>query len=203
MGQYYRGVILDSNEEDFNVKFAFSPYAHNNGAKLMEHSYVGNYYVKAYEYLLSNDYYGSTFVWVGDYADEKHNKDVYTMADNFIDECEKDCGMNKYNTEIAFGLTYESLPKFKYIINLTQGIFVRMPQEDDTDLIIHPLPLLCASGNGRGCGDYDGTNMSMIGKWAYDRIAVSNELPKEITKELIITFDEDDEGENFKIVDRD
>ena len=201
MGQYYRGVILNSKEEDLKVEFAFSPYAHRNGAKLMEHSYVGNYYVKAYEYLLSKDYYGSNFVWVGDYADEIHNKDVYTMADEFIDETEKDCGVNKYNTKIAFGLKFEDLPTFKFIINFSKNIFVRIPQSHDEDLIIHPLPLLCASGNGRGGGDYHGTNMSMVGEWAYDEIAVSNELPKEITKELFITIDENNEAENFKIVE--
>lgn len=201
MGQYYRGVILDTKEENIEVKFALSPYAHKNGAKLMEHSYVNNYYVKAYEYLLANDYYNNNFAWVGDYADEKCGEDVYALADNFIDETEKTCGMNKFNTKQAFGLKYEDLPTFKYVINFTKNIFVRIPQEHDEDLVIHPLPLLCADGNGRGGGDYHGTNMSMVGKWAYDKIAVSNELPKEITKELVITFDENNEGENFKIVD--
>lgn len=201
MGQYYRGVILDTKEENIEVKFALSPYAHKNGAKLMEHSYVNNYYVKAYEYLLANDYYNNNFAWVGDYADEKCGEDVYALADKFIDETEKTCGMNKFDTKQAFGLKYEDLPTFKYVINFTKNIFVRIPQRHDEDLVIHPLPLLCASGNGRGGGDYYGTNMSMVGKWAYDRIAVSNELPKEITKELVITFDENNEGENFKIID--
>ena len=200
MGQYYRGVVLDTKEENIKVKFAFSPYAHNNGAKLMEHSYVGNYYVKAYEYLLANDYYDSNFVWVGDYADEKDGKDVYSLADDFIEISERVCGMNRYNTENAFDMTLDDLPTYKYIINFTKNIFVRIPQPSKDDLVIHPLPLLCASGNGRGGGDYDGTNMSMIGSWAYDRIGVSNELPNDITKELIITFDENDEGENFKFV---
>ena len=200
MGQYYRGVVLDTKEENIKVKFAFSPYAHNNGAKLMEHSYVGNYYVKAYEYLLANDYYDSNFVWVGDYADEKDGKDVYSLADDFIEISERVCGMNRYNIENAFDMTLDDLPTYKYIINFTKNIFVRIPQPSKDDLVIHPLPLLCASGNGRGGGDYDGTNMSMIGSWAYDRIGVSNELPNDITKELIITFDENDEGENFKFV---
>ena len=45
MGQYYRGAILDLNsfkKNEINVVKAFCCYSHNNGAKLMEHSYVTN-----------------------------------------------------------------------------------------------------------------------------------------------------------------
>lgn len=39
------------------------------------------------------------------------------------------------------------------------------------DYIIHPLPLLTATSNGLGGGDYDGTNMNYVGSWAGDRLS--------------------------------
>ena len=39
----------------------------------------------------------------------------------------------------------------------------------------HPLPLLTANGNGRGGGDYLGSDMDLVGSWAGDRIAVAND----------------------------
>lgn len=47
MGQYYRPVcILDDRLE------SISSYDYDNGAKLMEHSYIGNNFVEAAEFLL-------------------------------------------------------------------------------------------------------------------------------------------------------
>ena len=72
MGQYYRGVVLGKTTKRAKkliVKTAFCPYAHDNGATLMEHSYVGNWYVKEYERVLANEFYGYPFVWAGVYAD--------------------------------------------------------------------------------------------------------------------------------------
>jgi hypothetical protein len=205
MGQYYRGVILgktSKRKKKVIVKKAYCCYAHGNGAKLMEHSYVGNWYVKAYEQALANDFYGYPFVWVGDYADEMFNTDVYTKANVFIDNVTKRNAKKKgfypvgYNFEKVFAdgfvekandtefaekvITKDNADKvdtFKYIINLDKKEVVTMPEIKEDDWAIHPLPLLCADGNGRGGGDYHGINEDMVGIWAYDRIGMSNELP--------------------------
>ena len=42
----------------------------------------------------------------------------------------------------------------------------------------HPLPLLLAEGNGRGGGDYYGSNEDKIGIWARDVISVEDEKPE-------------------------
>lgn len=213
MGQYYRGVILGKTtkkNKKIIIKQAFCCYAHNNGAKLMEHSYVGNWYVKAYEQALANEFYGYPFVWVGDYADEMFNTDVYIKANEYIDnvtkrnakkkgyypvksgngyfDFEKLCkdGFIKKGKETDFVekvITKENVnkvEKFKYIINFDKKVAVKIPDKRRTDLIIHPLPLLCADGNGRGGGDYMGSNMKLVGSWAYDRIGIGNELPDDI-----------------------
>lgn len=205
MGQYYRGVVLGKTTKRVKriiVKQAYCCYAHNNGAKLMEHSYVGNWYVKAYEQALGGKFYGYPFVWVGDYADEMFNTDVYTKAHEFIDNVTKRKAKKK--GYYLNGFVFEKLCKdgfiekadesdfvekvitndnadkvdtFKYIVNLDKKEAVAMPEFKEDEWTIHPLPLLCASGNGRGGGDYSGINEKKVGIWAYDRIGMTNELP--------------------------
>ena len=205
MGQYYRGVILgktSKRKKKVIVKKAYCCYAHGNGAKLMEHSYVGNWYVKAYEQALGGKFYGYPFVWVGDYADGMYNTDVYTKANEYINNVttrnakkkgyylngfvfEKLCkdGFIEKGDESDFVekvITNDNADKvdtFKYIINLDKKEAVAMPEFKEDDWAIHPLPLLCADGNGRGGGDYNGINEDMVGIWAYNRIGMSNELP--------------------------
>ena len=213
MGQYYRGVILGKTTKRVKriiVKQAYCCYAHDNGAKLMEHSYVGNWYVKAYEQALGGKFYGYPFVWVGDYADEMFNTDVHTKANEFIDNVTKRNAKKK--GYYLNGFVFEKLCKdgfiekgyesdfiekvitkdnadnvatFKYIINFDKKVAVEIPEYDKNTWNIHPLPLLCASGNGRGGGDYSGINEEMVGAWAYDRIGLDNELPQGIKLETI------------------
>lgn len=226
MGQYYRGVILSKNtkkSEKINVKQSFCCYSHGNGAKLMEHSYINNWYVKEYERALAEEFYGYPLVWSGDYADPHFNTDVYTKALEFIDEAiiknakalgyreNKDGrwgeefirdGITASETSFAIATPYEELnTTYEYIINFTKKMFVRIPKKTGDYLIIHPLPLLCADGNGRGGGDYEGTNMKLIGEWAFDRIGVANELPKSIKTELVVEFKECYEGGKSSVND--
>lgn len=186
MGQYYRGVVLGKTflkEKRIIVRESFCPYKHENGAKLMEHSYVNNWYVKEFENALADKFFGFPFVWIGDYADTVFDTDIYSLADEFIEK--------KSDTKQA--TSYDELIKttYEYIINLDKKQFVRIPKEHSTDLVIHPLPLLCADGNGRGGGDYDGTDMKYIGVWAYDRIGVGNTLPNDEYTELKVLFKEE------------
>jgi hypothetical protein len=190
MGQYYLGAILNKNifkTKNVIVECAYCPFDFNNGAKLMEHSYVGNHYVMKYENALANKYYGHPFVWIGDYADNVNNTNVHNIASSFADEhkCKKSNNKNTY----------------KYIINLDKKQFIRIPKKNKGEFIIHPLPLLCADGNGRGGGDYDGTNMELIGIWAYDRIGISDTIPDDIKEELIASFLECYDGGDSEIND--
>lgn len=228
MGQYYRGVVLGKttkSKKKIFVRKAFCCYAHDNGAKLMEHSYVGNWYVKEYENVLANQFYGYPFVWVGDYADEKYETDVYSKSIDFIDKeiekkaKEKGCvlvqnprwgneyvnsnGENVSFKDLSEKTNLSDLPEYDYIINITKRIFVKIPKTTELtkELTIHPLPLLCADGNGRGGGDYLGTNMDLIGSWAYDRIGVTNKLPENITRELVVNFVEEYDGGDSSVND--
>lgn len=217
MGQYYRGVVLHKDSiksQKIKVKKAFCCYAHNNGAKLMEHSYVTNEYVKAYEHELATKSFGNPFVWCGDYADEKFGTNIYDAACEYINndtlkratkqgyvkkdsvsrfgECfvkeTKDSTIIKSDIQLTYRKAYNRIPEYKYIINLDKKLYVQIPSNINK-LTIHPLPLLCCSGNQRGGGDYYGTNEQLVGSWAYDRIGVTNDVPQDFT-ELVVTFEE-------------
>jgi hypothetical protein len=45
------------------------------------------------------------------------------------------------------------------------------------DRSIHPLPILTAEGNGRGGGDYYGTDANLAGIWARDILSIEKEIP--------------------------
>ena len=95
MGQYYRPAVLKHTwkKNKKPVKASLYCYDYNDcgwfiGAKLMEHSYVGNPLVQDVEELLGTKYKGYPFVWVGDYADDVEingeEKSIYVEADKFI-----------------------------------------------------------------------------------------------------------------------
>lgn len=207
MGQYYNGVIFTKSsrkQKNNKIKKALDNWAYKTGAKLMEHSYVGNSYVRAYEYLLAERYNGYPFVWIGDYADEHNGENVYDLACEYCEQqanrIAKRQGFRNEN-EYYEVIPYDEKVTYKYILNYDKKCFVRIPKMSNKkdkngypELTIHPLPLLCADGNQRGGGDYYGSNEELVGLWAYDRIGVGNEIPSDFKTELIVTFKEKYEG---------
>lgn len=184
MGQYYRGAILKINHKLAKnpILFALSPYNFGNGAKLMEHSYIGNNYVDAYITMLSESdgiYFGYPFAWVGDYADAVKEKEYYYLARE-----EEGKSFKEYN-----GIKKRAKERYyKYFINFSKREYVVMPINGPEKWLINPypslnpekwlmnpLPLLTAYGNGRGCGDYYGKNAKDVGRWAFDKIGFTND----------------------------
>lgn len=164
------------------------PHQYDNGAKLMEHSYVGNNFVEAVEFLLIDTgeekarWAGNRIVWAGDYADQEPDK-----------------GENLYSLVGEHGLEMliESIPSdYHYLINWDKKQYVDktkckpINQNWNTyDLTVHPLPLLTADGNGRGGGDYSGDD-EYVGIWSRDRISLMKDVPEGFT-EIIPNFDRD------------
>lgn len=190
MGQYYCGCVLKKNFKKNDMKAVIAsiyPHDYSNGAKLMEHSYVGNEYVKSVMQMIAL-HNGKPFVWCGDYADEL-----------FTDEKGE-----KFNTYmIAPRMNPNDLEKlisendveedYKYIVNYTKREYVEVPEYNEEEWTIHPLPLLCADGNDRGSGDAHKDRVSdydLIGTWAYNRIGVTNKRPH--YKKLKVNFVEHD-----------
>jgi hypothetical protein len=65
MGQYFRGVCLRDDKQ--TIKAHVVSYDFNDGAKLMEHSWMLNHFVRSFERLILNN--PSSVVWAGDYAE--------------------------------------------------------------------------------------------------------------------------------------
>ena len=183
MGQYFHPLVLKKGWKQAKnpVVASLSSYDFNhNGAKLVEHSYIGNSFVKAAEYLLADDYKGYPFVWIGDYADSVETKtgthDLYIDSSNFIYE-DYDSPYNDRLSE-AYEALKDSIPNnvryYKYLVNYTKKEYCVIPEFKEGEYQIHPLPLLTCNGNGRGGGDYL-LEDERVGTWAFDKIGVTND----------------------------
>ena len=181
MGQYYIAVNA-SNKEWVD--------SGDGGAKLMEHSYIGNSFVEAVEFLLIDDgegnrgrWSGNRIVWAGDYANGEpgNGNNLYSLTE------EKD----------KLKMLIEAVPEnYHYLVNWDKKQFVDKTKcnpingvWNTTDMKIHPLPLLTADGNGRGGGDYNGEGIDHVGTWARDRISLMKEIPEDFI-EITPNFDE-------------
>lgn len=170
MGQYYRGVVVKDVDtvsgEERVVSASLCPYDFHNGAKLMEHSYIGNDYMNAYMQLLGEfgPFYGQPFAWVGDYSDEEDIWGFYTEAKTKTD----DKTLKQYKDVI------EAKRNYKYLLNLDRKEYVVLPELKEDEWQIHPLSLLTAVGNQRGGGDYFGEEENNVGLWAFNRIGFAN-----------------------------
>ena len=142
----------------------------------MEHSYVGNKFVSAFESLILNN--PQRVVWAGDYADKCKG-----LKTNVYDRCTQ-------KNEVEPTL-FPTLAETRFIINHTKRQFVDKQNLPKEKWQIHPLPLLTSEGCGQGGGDYFSQNdVDLVGSWARDLISVSNVTPKGF-KELTVKFSED------------
>ena len=168
MGQYYKAILLDKKKK--KVIGHVEPHAYDNGAKLMEHSWIGNNFVAAVESLLLDTPH--PLAWGGDYADSEPSKkasehNLYSLSG----------GRSELKPEHT--VDSDTVP---FILNHDKKLFIdKRKGVDDNGMIIHPLPLMTAEGNGRGGGDYRGES-EIVGQWARDMISVSKEVPEEFTE---------------------
>ncbi|MGW5441424.1 hypothetical protein [Nocardia asteroides] len=164
MGQYYRPVFLE--DQGNAITGWLSCYDYGNGAKLMEHSWVGNEFMTAVESQLSTP---TRLVWAGDYADPEPGTvaTLYAMAG--------------WGSKISPDDPQRRSGRF--VINHDRGLYVdkqQIPANAD-GWTVHPLSVLTAEGNGRGGGDlaedYTTGNFALVGTWARDRVSVGEVVP--------------------------
>ncbi len=189
MGQYYKFVILNDTKKNGKevIILYINPHKYNEGAKLMEHSYVNTDLLNTVEFLLSKygPFYKSRIVWAGDYAEEEEGykaddcdgrPNLYYIAENYS----------------SYSSIYNKNDNNKYIVNHTKQLYTQIKQSEDNQIRhnqIHPLPLLVEEGNGSGGGDYDGHNQKLCGTWARDIISIEEEIPDNYS-ELVCDFEE-------------
>ena len=81
--------------------------------------------------------------------------------------------------------------EFTFLVNHTTKEYVNKSKCINIEgWVVHPLPLLTASGNGRGGGDYRDSDDMMVGAWAGHNISVEKEKP-EGYKETYVSFTRD------------
>lgn len=189
MGQYYNiitaekdygniGIIDDKRTKMFETGNYFEE---TFGAKITEHSWFGNHLTSGISNLLYKT--PKRIIWCGDYAEDDELKNLIpgiSMSDVFSDS-------NKYKRYL-----WDNIELFdhrnKWLVNYSkreQVSFNDYMNEsnygdvwyDKTPMIMYPVSLLTALGNGRGGGDYHegGTCFDKVGTWAGDMIGIEDE----------------------------
>lgn len=173
MGQYFKPVLLVEDGSERRVE-CYWPWDANNGAKLTEHSWVGNNFVNAVMSRMAELTRGGATIrlaWVGDYSDdvevpghESLHAEAYAAAwGEYIDV------HSPFSPRRVCDI---------YVHDTDRDEYVAVPGSSDEGVwTLHPIPLLTAVGNGQGGGDYDGCRMDLVGTWAYDEIRVTAEEP--------------------------
>ena len=207
MGQYYSPLVIDKSS---NTKKLMS-WPFDSGAKLMEHSWIGNSYVNAVYALIHNN--PCKVAWIGDYSNNPYNPDddAYARAlphDKFSEFFNLVWGENSKESLHPNDFTKEQLSLVNrktsgmYIINhsrkcyLELGAYIQRATVESGDMkgwCTNPLPLLTACGNDRGNGDFDEGNIGHenIGIWAFDELEYSDKMPQGYTEEHFCFIERD------------
>ena len=193
MGQYYYPTII---RRDGTVD-QYLACDYDNGLKLMEHSYIGNNFVDG---ILNTLYHNpGKLAWLGDYTDSEDDfedgaifKGVFGLfissGDDFRKRYSRLTEDDNFSLEGKIILNHS---KKEYIIMSKYIEIAKEELESEDDFIVNPIPLLTASSNGRGGGDYRGPNEEYCGLWCGDIIEVGN------ANELIIYQDYQDVTEKY------
>ena len=177
MGQYYKAYVEPLDKPPI----VLDAWSYENGAKLMEHSWLGNEFVNAVISRIEKR--PARVAWVGDYSDDTDNNDLKCDRKVF-DTC---WGENSTTSKVTIFdkslFCVESEEPFDGIEIVGTGYFVNHTKSQYIDLkqyaqearcshgwVVNPLPLLTAVGNGLGGGDYRGINTSMVGYWYLDKL---------------------------------
>ena len=160
MGQYYRALVGEH---------VLDPNMYKDGSKLMEHSWLGTEFTNTVLTMLT--YKPEKVYWVGDYTQD--------MPEIF-DKCWDCADDNTFHYKLESKVIYENEELVGYLLNHTKHEYVSLLEYQDKvfDLsewakdfyFAHPLPILTATSNGLGGGDYNGNCMDMVGWWEGDEI---------------------------------
>lgn len=175
MGQYFKPCILNEKNKTTVLTYLYS-HDYGDGLKLMEHSYIGNNFVGAFETLIAEN--PQRVVWGGDYAE--HCKSRKT---NTYERCND---KNIAHPTVPNQDKFQS--EFVFIVNHTKKEFIDKREVPEIkgwgDNKIHPLPLMTSEGNGMGGGDFYGKDKNkLIGSWARDIISIQKDT---FTNETIL-----------------
>lgn len=173
MGQYYK-VLLKKGRK---IRTAESL----GWLKLMESSYITN---PLTDYVFKELYENGPHrvAWLGDYAHGDYDAFGGLTHEEYMKEYKAAYKTKALNIDLLSDAKI-SIPEEKLktmaIVNHTKKIFLDFndyiaKSKKSSEWIINPLALLTACGNGRGGGDYFGTDMELVGTWAFDEIEIKD-----------------------------
>lgn len=205
MGQYYR--IINTDKKEF-----LCPYDFDNGAKLMEWSYLKNNMCLSLFYLLNDRWKGDHVYVVGDYAElDDPNEVWYNTLKNEMQKLNmsSEDSLYSYACDHFENISKEFSKKAytpKYIYNTAKKQYIDLKhcpvawvwQDKKRNKAgvskINPLSLLLAISNNRGGGDFRNDINDYVGSWCdtTDSIIVSKEKLDNDCEEFCPDFFEDE-----------
>ena len=191
MGQYFMAMVKTPKAKKFKNFYTWDSH---NGAKLMEHSFFGNHYTEAIVEMLVDK--PQQVLWVGDYTDIEEDSYKNPSKAFLLEECVK-LWNNENNEKTPYEI-YKDTHFYCYLVNHTKKVYIHLGdyfiqnvnyKKDSWDYgwCIHPLPLLTATSNGKGGGDYHGINKELVGSWFGDTLEVTYNMNEELEKYKDIT----------------
>lgn len=210
MGQYWIGTVVNEDGSHIDV------YDNHCGgeyvmAKLMEHSWIGNFYVDS----IAKKIYKkpNRVAWIGDYAYDLEDKYLPRTArinikklglEHFHREAYQYCYSDEDRADHYEAPVYEDITTFipdipcdpldvkgKYLVNHDKKQYIDYDEYRHKSYsqgwVVNPLPLLTAIGNDLGGGDYHrGCKFyNRVGYWALDLISIEDEAPEGYQKSNI------------------
>lgn len=185
MGQYYKIVTRKAGKTTVYNR-SIKGVGEYVLAKLLEHSWWETPTCNALAASLVDN--PQKVCWCGDYAEPDETK-----ALGF--DYEQVWGDDGNDQELVPAPEGFSLDSLDFLVNKDKKLFVDLKQykADSTDKdgwCIFPLSILASLGNGRGGGDYDGSDMELVGSWAFDTVYFSNRTPPKSYKKIHVSFKE-------------
>jgi len=201
MGQYYKPLIIYPDE---SMATLYS-HAFDCGAKLTEHSWIGNDLVNAVYSRIHKK--PRKVAWIGDYSKDNYVEcnEPYTQHLNheeFMecyehawgeDERGEEIPPSRYSNEDLNLINHDT--REMYLINHDLRVYLDLGKYIERCTVkegnwegfcINPLPLLTACGNGRGGGDFRNSESNvgyeLVGIWAFDELELSDTLPTSYTE---------------------
>ena len=194
MGAYYEATLTanEGHTEVYGSKvtegtpFRVSTYSFDNGAKLMEHSYIENSYVDGILGLIEDN--PTNVIWLCDYTENEEGKNPYTWDTvNEVETTEK----------VAKQLQTKNHRSNGFIINHTTNEYISLKSykkefaKHSNEWATNPLPFLTNSETEcMGGGDLR-TEEPIRGLWKNHLISYTKSLGefkgfKNVTKDVIV-----------------
>lgn len=207
MGQYYKPAVITQDGRILSV----SSHDFGSGAKLTEHSWIGNEFVNtAYSLIYKSP---KQVAWIGDYALDPYGEDILgdfpyvdvmpleefqRYYDSVWAEDSTPLSKEMFSQRDAGILDYDT--KGTYLVNHSREVYISLDNylSDCTvkggewdGWCMNPLPLLTACGNGQGGGDFHKSRAGYedIGVWAFDCLEYTDKAPDGYNEEHFMFFD--------------